>query len=45
MMQDFDPVISAFRIVDSNHSGVITEEELVQLVSRLPDIGKVRLFN
>jgi hypothetical protein len=41
-VQDFDPVISAFKIFDSNHSGIITEEELVHLVSRLPDIGTVR---
>lgn len=45
MVQDFDPVISAFRIFDSNHSGVITKEELVHLVSRLPDVGKVRLLS
>lgn len=40
--KDFDAVLAAFRLIDRNHSGTITEEEIVEVVARLPGIGTVR---
>ena len=40
--QDFDPVLAAFRLIDRDHSGSITEDEVMAVVARLPDIGTVR---
>lgn len=42
MNQDFDPVLSAFRIFDRDHSSTLSSDELKYFISQLPDIGPVR---
>lgn len=41
-VQDFDPVLAAFRVFDRDHSSSISADELKFFVGQLPDIGKVR---
>lgn len=41
-MQDFDPVLAAFRIFDRDHSGYLTGKEISAFVSQMPGVGKVR---
>ena len=43
-VQDFDPVLAAFRIFDRDHSGALSADELAFFVSQIPGIGKVRIY-
>lgn len=41
-VQDFDPVVAAFKVFDQDHSGYLSAAEISSFVSQLPGVGKVR---
>lgn len=40
-MQDFDPVLAAFRVFDRDHSASLSVDELKFYVGQIPDIGRL----
>jgi Ca2+-binding EF-hand superfamily protein len=40
-VQDFDPVLAAFRVFDRDHSSTLSTEELQSYISQIPGIGTI----
>ena len=40
-VQDFDPVLAAFRVFDRDHSASLSADELKFYVGQIPDIGRL----
>jgi Ca2+-binding EF-hand superfamily protein len=40
-VQDFDPVLAAFRVFDRDHSSSLSADELKFYISQIPDVGHI----